>query len=203
MKIYFTNEFNNQKGESHRLLAKAITAYTGIDAEPFMTKMEIGELGKPAIEGIDDFSISHSRNTWAVLFDVNSCGLDVQEHRDVNIDNISARWFHEDEIKYLSSVLESEKNTKFFEIWARREALVKSVGTSIVNAHLPCTIGDGFQTPVLVQMGIGLETALVQFEGQTWQITSVTIPGTEDMSAAVCCKEISYIEFIEIGGSNV
>ena len=185
MTIFFTNNFNNAKGESHELLAKAIATYTGLMAEPFIERMEIGELGKPAIEGLDDFSISHSRNTWAVIFDINPCGLDVQEHRDIKIDNISARWFHEDEVKYLASVDESNKKTEFFRIWARREALVKSVGTSIVNSHLPCTIRDE-----------------VRFEGQSWHLADVTIPGADEMSSAVCCKEISDIEFIEIGGSN-
>lgn len=193
MIIYYTNEFKNTKGESHQLLEKAVLIELERElgeapadaASKLVQNMTIGELGKPEIEGVRDFSISHSKNTWAVLFSDSYCGLDVQEHRQADFDSIARRWYHDDEYLAVSDADAEDTCGAFYRIWARREALVKSVGTSIVNSKLPSTLPGE-----------------VQFEGQTLKLEDVIIPGSEDMSAAICCESLGEIEFVELGGSN-
>ena len=144
--------------------------------------IEIGEMGKPSIPGFNDFSISHSENSWAVLIadgygSAHYCGLDIQYTKNADVNKLAKRWFHADE----AAVVESRGSEAFFRIWARREALVKAVGTSIVNAHLPSTLTDE-----------------VEFEDEVWQLRDIEIPNMNGAFAAVCAKEISEIKVIEL-----
>ena len=187
MQIYYYNRFKNEKGESHKLLERAIAEFLGDDsresAAELVADIETGEMGKPSIPGFNDFSITHSENTWAVLIadgygSGHYCGLDIQYSKKADVNKLAGRWFHEEETEAVKARGEDE----FFRIWARREALVKAVGTSIVNAHLPNTLGD-----------------IVEFEGAVWQIKDISIPGVSGAFAAVCAQEITEIKVTELG----
>ena len=188
MNIYFDNKFKNEEGESHQLLEKAIDRFLGDaskeSAADLVADIETGEMGKPSIPGFNDFSISHSENTWAVLIadgygDQHYCGLDIQYSKNADVNKLAERWFHSDEV----SAVHDKGADEFFRIWARREALVKAVGTSIVNAHLPNTLADE-----------------VEFEGEVWQIKDVVIPGTVDAFAALCARKIAEVKVTELDG---
>lgn len=183
MVVYYTNAFGNKKGESHKLLEKAIAMHTGIDAAKLVEGMTYGEKGKPFIEGCDHFSISHSENMWGVLFDTYPCGMDVQHHKVVDYDKIANRWYHPDEVAYLKTIEEDKKAEAFYKIWTRREALVKSVGESIVTSTLPSTLGDS-----------------VQYNGQEWKFQDFTMTGADNMSVAFCVKEVDAMEIVWLGG---
>lgn len=183
MTIYYTHDFNSRiKGESHRLLEKAIAIHTGDSnkaAELVSNIHSCTELGKPMIDGFNDFSISHSRNTWAVLIADSQCGLDVQYTQNSNVAVIAKRYYAAEEYELVSS---GGGVDEFFRIWARREALVKAVGTTIVNSNLPCVLGSR-----------------AEFEDGIWIIKDVDIPkceGSDKYYAAVCVKadeEVSYV----------
>ena len=186
MQIYYYNKFKNEKGESHRLLEKAIAEFLGDNsresAAELVADIETGEMGKPSIPGFNDFSITHSENTWAVLIadgygNDHYCGLDIQYGKKTDVNKLAERWFHEEEAEAVKARGEDE----FFRIWARREALVKAVGTSIVNAHLPNTLDD-----------------TVEFEGVVWQINDIEIPDAPGAFAAVCAQEITEIKLTEL-----
>ena len=83
MIIYYTDNFAGGREESHRLLGKALAAYTGDEqrAKALTEALKKGEHGKPFIEGFDCFSISHTGSIWAVLIAESECGLDVQTGR--------------------------------------------------------------------------------------------------------------------------
>lgn len=182
MIIYYTNQFGNKKGESHRWLAKAISMHTGQDATELVNNMHIGELGKPSIDGIDEFSISHSNNMWAVLFDTFPCGLDIQHHKAVDYMKLANRWYNDEEKKYLGTLSGEELVTGFYKCWTRREALVKSVGGSIVDSNLPSTIGD-----------------CIEYMGQKWKFQDFTITGADNMSIAFCVKEVDEMNIVWLG----
>lgn len=188
MKIYFYNKFANEKGESHKLLEKAIAEFLDEDsresASELVADIETGDMGKPSIPGFNDFSISHSENTWAVLIadgygSENYCGLDIQYAKSCDINKLAERWFHKEE----AEAVKSKGADEFFRIWARREALVKAVGTSIVNAHLPSTLADE-----------------VEFEGAVWQVRDIAITDLMGAHAAVCAREIKEIKVVELDG---
>lgn len=186
MHIYYTNVFTNKKGESHRLLERAIAQFLGEDsrecAAELVADIEFGEMGKPDIPGFNDFSISHSENSWAVLIADgygadHYCGLDIQYSRAADVNKLAERWYHKNEAAAVKQLGEEE----FFHIWARREALVKAVGTSIVNEHLPDTLASE-----------------VEFEGAKWQIKDMKIAALDGAYVAVCAKDIKDIKVIEL-----
>ena len=121
---------------------------------------------------------------------LDACGIDVQYVRDCNVLKLAKRWYHPAEYAMVaneSSASESEcvnaSVNEFFRIWARREALVKAIGNSIVTSDLPSTLDDE-----------------VEYEGCRWQIRDVEIPGLDGGYAAVCypARNDSEIEMKEI-----
>jgi 4'-phosphopantetheinyl transferase len=86
--------------------------------------------GKPHFEGCNGifFSVSHSGNWWSCLMAEEEVGFDLEviRHRK-NFERIAARFFTEEEHQYviLNGLL------GFFEIWVRKEAYVKYLGTGL------------------------------------------------------------------------
>jgi len=168
MIIYYTHGYTGEDGESRKLLEVAIAEYTGDPgkaAELASRVRESGNYGKPVIDGFDGYSVSHSGNTWAVLFCSGPCGLDVQYERETDIGAVTRRFYGQDE----AEAVQTGGRNEFFRIWARREALVKAAGESIVNSELPAVLAGK-----------------AVYCGETWYIQDVEIPG-ENLYAAVCC----------------
>ena len=95
MIIYYTDKYENSRGESHELLRKALAVHTGDEklAESLTGALKKGEHGKPYIDGFSCFSISHTGNFWAVLIAEHECGLDIQLGRKSDFRAIAERWF--------------------------------------------------------------------------------------------------------------
>ena len=155
MHLYYTHNYTGGNGGSHRLLVKAIAAHLGDAdrAEHLVSTMQRAPLagdtdipgnnGKPYIPGFSPFSISHSNNTWAVLI------LDTD--RIVSIPDGNNR------------------DREFFRFWARREALVKSIGASVADTQIPSVLSDE-----------------VCYNGRRYMINDIRIPGETGLFAAIC-----------------
>lgn len=180
MKIYYTDKYNNEYGESHRLLEQALRLFYE-DSAPenlgeLIATMPVGDKGKPYIEGLNEFSISHTGNYWAVAIAETECGLDIQLNSTDQYKKVAERWYHPDELR---AVLENGED-EFFRLWARRESLVKAVGTTVVNSDLPSTL----ENPV-------------PFEGEDWIIEDIEIPGLK-LHAALCSKHVEEKGLVEL-----
>lgn len=176
MIIYYTGDFSGGQDESHRLLAEAIAEYTGDrDRAGLLTVgMYTGENGKPYIDGFDFFSISHTGNNWAVLFCENECGLDVQSARSCDVLSIAKRFYHPDDAAAVAAAYEAgpaEGGDEFFRLWARREALVKAAGGSVADSGIPSVLQDR-----------------IVYEGGSYSICDIQLPGMPEIYAAVCVK---------------
>ena len=80
---------------------------------------------------VSDFNISHSADTFAVcVLHSGKCGIDVDFQRDLKYAaKISQRFFTIEEQEYISSHADSEY--AFFEIWSKKEAVIKMHGTGM------------------------------------------------------------------------
>lgn len=88
------------------------------------------EHGKPFLPGHDsiDFNISHTKGMiLCSVTDTGKVGVDVERIRPLKY-NIMKRCFHPDEIDYVES-LNDDKH--FFEIWTKKEAYTKYLGTGL------------------------------------------------------------------------
>lgn len=188
MKIYYTDVYRENKGESHELLEKAValeldSEYGSREAALLVETIHSStEYGKPVIDNFKDFSISHTGSLWAVAVADCQCGLDIQNHKEgTAIDRVAGRYYTEAE----QAAIHSDGDWRFFWLWARREALVKAVGTTVVNSNLPDVLDDH-----------------VAFEGQQWYLKSFKLPEHDDCYCAVCTGEAAEcdreLEFIRI-----
>lgn len=116
--------------EQGRLIVKTVAAdIFNTNAE----KLEFSYLsgGKPFLKLYPDFhfNISHSENLVTVAVSDTPVGIDCEKIRSVN-HRLAEKHFTENERKYLS-LLPSEPDKRFTEIWTRKEAYLKKSGTGI------------------------------------------------------------------------
>ena len=177
MYLLYTHEYKRNYALSRELLARSIRQLAGsgcnLDVPPELATLTDGELlgyisdniefnknGKPHIAGISDYSISHSENTWAIIFSDAPCGLDIQYNKKAKLEKIAVKLYQEDEQESVNKLGIDE----FFRIWSRREALIKAAGSSVFY-DAPSTMG---------------ESAI--YEGAMWRIYDVSL-GAEISSA--------------------
>lgn len=177
MYLFYTNEYKRNSAHSRELLARSIRklAESGcnLDVLPELATRTDGELlgyisdniefnknGKPHIAGIPDYSISHSENTWAIIFSDAPCGLDIQYNKKAKLEKIAVKLYQEDEQESVNKLGMDE----FFRIWSRREALIKATGSSVFY-DAPSTMWDS-----------------AIYGGALWRIYDI-LPGIERCSA--------------------
>lgn len=178
MTIYYRRAFSGGQAESHRLLELAIADHIkdSDKAGRSVAEMKTGRMGKPYIDGFDCFSISHSNDVWAVLFDGRECGLDIQYRRNSDILSISGRFYSPRDAELIREAYESdpeEARREFFRIWARREALVKAMGDTAFDSGLPSVADD-----------------LVMADEAVYTVCDIKIPELPELFAAVCLEGI-------------
>ena len=177
MYLFYTNEYKRNSEQSRDLLAKSIRKLVEreprLDVNPEIADLvdeelrryiadniELNKNGKPSITGVPDYSISHSENTWAIIFSDAPCGLDIQYNRKTKLEKIAAKFYQEDEQESANRLGIDE----FFRIWSRREALIKAAGSSVFY-DAPSTMGES-----------------ASYEGAMWRIYDISL-GTEISSA--------------------
>jgi 4'-phosphopantetheinyl transferase len=106
-------------------------------ASPF----EYGSGGKPALpaESPVQFNIAHSGDLAIFALSHSSSGaiqigVDVECMRPrPNGMELARRFFHPDEIAHLASLPDDRRDPEFLQIWVRKEACLKAVGTGIAG----------------------------------------------------------------------
>lgn len=91
--------------------------------------------GKPYIKGWYPFSLSHSEQMVALVYatNISITGIDVEFIKDIDVQSMYSQ-LHSDEINSIQSVQDPLKG--FYEIWTRKEAVVKAQGIGLTD-YLP------------------------------------------------------------------
>ncbi len=141
------------------------------------------ENGKPYFVGLPPgdspihFSVSHSGDLWGCIMAGEQVGFDMELIRD-NVDyiKIAGRFFAKDEYRLIQSV----GPEAFFEIWVRKEAYVKYLGTGLSERLsgfstaapgkmtrgdtscfiLPCEAGQGVKAAYCCASGTGIRDTI-------------------------------------------
>lgn len=182
MYLFHSGNFKGGRTASRALLANAIKDYCalsdirGVDAEELVKQIVTSENGKPSIPGFAHFSVSHSGQYWAVLFDSEPCGLDIQLGKDLDYMAIAEKYYSEKELERVKMFGYDE----FFHIWTRREAFVKAIGSTVFSptpellfGHYDCNIE-------------------VEHEGVIWQVRDIEMP--VKIFASVCTKRFEQVK---------
>lgn len=85
---------------------------------------------KPFIKKWHHFNISHSGNVILFLFGQKRVGIDIEEVKPFEYDQLLIN-FHPAEIKFIET--SQNKIRAFYEIWVRKEAFLKAVGIGITT----------------------------------------------------------------------
>ncbi|SFO35978.1 4'-phosphopantetheinyl transferase [Pseudobutyrivibrio sp. UC1225] len=96
-------------------------------------------IGKTSLNNVD-FNFSHTKTAvlLGIVFEKNyAIGVDIECLKKAPFD-IMPMVFHPLEIDFVNSFHGDMKNQAFFEIWTKKEAYTKCIGTGLVNN--PCSI---------------------------------------------------------------
>ncbi len=121
---------------AHALLRLKLSEY--LNTDPRSVKIEIAEGGKPFVAGVDlPFSISRNKNLFTFVIGESSqlLGIDIEKIvPDFDIRNISRNYFSIKEHKFIFAFgSKNDQERSFFEIWTRKEALLKAIGIGMIT----------------------------------------------------------------------
>lgn len=122
------------RGELHSLLS-------GYFAGVRQFELSIGPAGKPALPSEYDglqFNMSHSSDvTLVAVTRSGRVGLDVErikpELAAEELRAIASRFFSADEQRALSVCAAAERHARFYQIWCRKEAVLKGTGEGLAH----------------------------------------------------------------------
>lgn len=115
------------RGLASTLLTRCIISESlGIDNRNIV--FEKTEFGKPICSSALDiqFNLSHSGNYVAGVFDDKQVGIDVEEVKDKDNDDIVNRFFSRQERDYYENC--EDRRRMFYELWTIKEAYIKYLG---------------------------------------------------------------------------
>lgn len=132
-------------------------AYSDQTAEDLC--FDYGNYGKPHLTPVCNpgnlhFNVSHSHELALIaVTPAAAVGIDV-EHVNTRVDyqNISRRFFAEDEHHVLLQQPVEQQCHVFFRLWTRKEACIKALGGSIAHALDQVTVAQGLQQATVTVM---------------------------------------------------
>ncbi len=123
-----------QESSKKLTIAAGMLARIGIaqklNIAPKNISIQNHESGKPYAEGLDiHFSLSHSGNLAVCAVCDKPVGIDVELQKEANF-SVAKRCFTKAEQEYVFSA-KAKSQQRFFEIWTKKEAYVKMLGTGL------------------------------------------------------------------------
>lgn len=141
MKLYFyEKKQKHTSSDTEKLILESLEGCCGKPQSAF--RLWRNENGKPFVEGNEYYvGVTHTEKILIVGVDAENFGIDCESaDRTVqNADNISRKYFSEKECDYIFAASDNtEKNTRFLEVWVKKEAYVKYLGTGIKDMKSFC-----------------------------------------------------------------
>jgi len=146
-------KFVQVRGSLRTLLA----AYS--DQAPGELCFDYGSYGKPQLASFCNplslhFNVSHSHQLALIaVTPATAVGIDVEYvNTQVDYQNISRRFFAEDEHHVLLQQPAAQQCHVFYKLWTRKEACIKAMGGSIAHALDQVTVAQGLQQATVTVM---------------------------------------------------
>jgi phosphopantetheinyl transferase len=134
--------------------------------------------GQPLILGHPIFcSISYSGHSISVGFSTyGAMGIDIEKHRQREIDRLVRHYFHTDEIDYFDTLGESQQMLWFYRQWTIKEAAAKTNGEGISMRNLSFKVEEDEANKITsVYTGHNYSLACVHHSNQLTQLVDVAI----------------------------
>lgn len=121
---------------SHTALRHILSAY--LDVPPQTIQYAINKQGKPFLTHDSQwhFNLSHSENFALVAVSKHEVGVDIEIIADRDEMQLAKRFFATAEYQWLTSLPQDQMQNAFFQIWSRKEAIIKATGLGLVQLGL-------------------------------------------------------------------
>lgn len=168
---------------AHGFLRQVLSKYLIID--PHSIEFVVNDHDKPSLASCCSlqFNLSHSGDyAMVAVCQHHPIGVDIEKIRqDQNLD-IAERFFSITEVKALLALPKSAQVNAFFQLWARKEAIIKALGKGLAHSLSSFTVTA---RPCEEK---------VQFDDQTWFLYPVDFEA--DYAAAVATNTPCQIKYI-------
>lgn len=129
--------FNNDRNRflwGRIKLRRLLSAY--LDEKPANIDFNFTPDGKPTLKKKAHqkihFNISHSGDFIIFGISRSPIGVDIEDiNGRVDINRVSRRYFSQEEKKMVETVSKENKKNTFFEIWTKKEAVIKGIGLGL------------------------------------------------------------------------
>lgn len=142
-----------------RAILRLLLAKT-LQTETDSVEITLSQYGKPqllnATPRLCEFNLSHSEKYAVIaLCNTSALGIDIQ-HQRTNLDPLrfADRFFNSMELIWLQNQPPNQQRESFYQLWTRKEALIKAIGEGISfdNLKTDMTRSDGLPTQTQVTL---------------------------------------------------
>lgn len=179
------------------LLRCLLSVYLNKPAEGIV--FQYGPQGKPTVaDSIVQFNVSHSDDR--VLIGIgyhHPLGVDVEHMtRTVEVDSIAPRFFTVNEAKQIQALSGIAQRRAFFNVWTRKEALLKTIGSGLSLSLQACEVSVGDETVSTI-----FACNAPSFNAHDWLVHSHIL--TDDYLAAAVVHQDLKVVWVSINKNQV
>ncbi len=162
------------------MLRRLLGEYLGLS--PQSVELKRTSAGKPFVDPRHDstlnFNVSHSGG-WALIAMARGreIGVDLEAHRALDAMSLARRFFCEHEALRLADIDEDMRNSRFFDLWTAKEALVKAMGTGIA--------GTLKRFEVDTEPAMGWRDLSGRVEPSRWSLHALPAPANHSAALAI------------------
>lgn len=174
---------------SRAVIRQILSFYLNIAPEKI--SFSYGEHGKPALlaplSGSLEFNVAHSDDLAVYAVARHPVGIDIEKIKDSYELGLPARFFSSDECESLQRLSEVDRVVAFYQIWARKEAIIKASGKGLATSLSSFSV-----CPANVE-----ET--IQLANEVWQLWPLEIDGSYASALATLpsAKKLLFYNFAD------
>ena len=133
--------YKNDVDRKGRLLARLMLLETlkQYGKEDLIATWDLGKYKKPFIQEWMEFNISHSGKMVLFAYGEQEMGVDIEQKKELNYQDIIG-CLHSKEQQVIAS--SDNPSQTFYDIWVRKEALMKAMGIGITSGDRYCAIDN-------------------------------------------------------------
>ncbi len=150
-----TPNLKQRYASAHAGLRRLLAGYLG--CKPVDVEYRGSSTGKPLLRhGELQFNLSHTADCVAAIVGVSPVGIDIEQQRAVNnLRSLATKHFSPAEMASLDAPSSLELGRRFFEVWSRKEAVLKCLGVGFRHPNVDLHVGVGVPRSVEVAIPVG------------------------------------------------
>jgi 4'-phosphopantetheinyl transferase len=170
--------------QAHCALRRIVASAVG--SAPDRLDFVTTEAGKPrlSLESCFDFSLSHSGPLALIATSkTRRIGVDIEVRRNIDdLSGVARALMSERELRNFENAKPQDQRRVFFDLWTRKEALLKATGRGFLEDPRSC------------DLGITHEATSTMFADTSWVVTGLCV--ASEAAAAIAIENIRYEDVV-------